>query len=221
MKRASSSSLQEKIKEVFESSGVEGKLSYSDLKHRLTGESRALQYDWAGAGLVRGRVHDSLQDLADTTDRLVTFDEFWAEVTGAAAEKRLDPAKEAEHYLQSHKLVPLLESMAAALLYEMPSNPRTFLANKLEALRATGKEPHHFTDEDLTALFGIFDVSGRGVVTTEQTGEAIKVLTGEKRSVGEGIGAEKHEELEKDKFIQHTRAALRGQIATPSVAPSR
>lgn len=88
----------------------------------------------------------------------MTFAEFWDVITGNAAKPRLDPlvevskglsrrppvsdvsrlrpnlAPQAQHYLARHKLVTLIENMAASILYEKPDDPRQFLIQKLVSL---------------------------------------------------------------------------------------
>ena len=88
-----------------------------------------------------------------------------------------------------------------------------------ENLRATKEEPHCFTDEDLNAMFGMFDASSKGVVTAAQTDEAVRVLTG--AGADEALQSNPYRAVSRDEFMELTRNAVRVQMGQAKVPPSR
>lgn len=59
--------------------------------------------------------------------------------------------------------------LIAELLVHKPAEPRAFLVAFLEKLRAAGAQPL-LTQPDLEAMFGMFDVTNTGTVTTSAWG---------------------------------------------------
>lgn len=57
--------------------------------------------------------------------------------------------------------------MTAALLLNKPEEPCKFLAEYLKGLQTVGAQPA-LTREDLRTMFGIFDVTEKGVVSVAQ-----------------------------------------------------
>lgn len=63
--------------------------------------------------------------------------------------------------------------MTAALLLNKPEEPCKFLAEYLTGLQTLGAQPA-LTREDLRTMFGMFDVTEKGVVTVAQA-DQVKV----------------------------------------------
>ena len=75
-------------------------------------------------------------------------------------------------YLEHYKILPLLESMTASLVYHSPENPQEFLIDYLERVKASvnnpGRTPVLFDDANLKAMFYMFDVHRCNVITAKQ-----------------------------------------------------
>jgi hypothetical protein len=118
----------------------------------------------------------------------------------------MDPKKRAEGYLERHNLhavvqVPsshqgagesalrhkpeasqsliaaALQGCIAQLLYHKPTDPRAFLVQQLELLKVS-RQPSLLNRRDLSAMFHMFDVTGRGYVTAEQADNALATILG-------------------------------------------
>ena len=60
--------------------------------------------------------------------------------------------------------------MTAALLLHKPADPCKFLAEYLTSLQKQGSQPA-LTREELRVMFGMFDVTDRGVVSVGQANQ--------------------------------------------------
>ena len=74
------------------------------------------------------------------------------------------------------------QGLISQLLYHKPSDPRRFLVKHLEALKISGKRPQLLTRSDLAAMFSMFDITGKGLVTVAQAESALA-------TIGAGAGA--------------------------------
>ncbi|NXT83858.1 EFC10 protein, partial [Zapornia atra] len=83
-------------------------------------------------------------------------------------------------YLQRHRIPELLQRLGALLLYHRPENPREFLIQALERVkagrRAEGEYPYLMDEANLGAMFELLDVVGQGHITPVQYKEALKTL---------------------------------------------
>ena len=64
----------------------------------------------------------------------------------------------------------VLQGMTAALLLHKPANPCKFLAEYLTGLQKQGAQPA-LTREELRVMFGMFDVTEKGVVSVAQANQ--------------------------------------------------
>ena len=83
-------------------------------------------------------------------------------------------------YMETHKLVPLLESMTAAVMTAKPDDPKKFLELKLRDHHFRGAPVLEYEDADLDAVFTQFDIVRSGAITQEQCDKAIVAMTGHK-----------------------------------------
>ena len=81
-------------------------------------------------------------------------------------------------YMETHKLVPLLESMTAAVMTAKPDDPKKFLELKLRDHHFRGAPVLEYEDADLDAVFTQFDIVRSGAITQEQCDKAIVAMTG-------------------------------------------
>ena len=63
-----------------------------------------------------------------------------------------------------------MQGMTAALLLQKPSDPCKFLADYLTGLQKQGGQPA-LTREELRVMFGMFDVTEKGVVSVAQANQ--------------------------------------------------
>eukprot|EP00128_Syssomonas_multiformis_P015134 Colp12_sorted_trinity150504_noHs@28723 len=90
--------------------------------------------------------------------------------------------QQAKDYLSEHRILDLFENITANLIYEKPDDPKRFIVDyltNLKNVRLSAGKVHPapmFTDEDLVALFRLFDVSKKGKITLAQYTEAMKDL---------------------------------------------
>ncbi|NWS65804.1 EFC10 protein, partial [Crotophaga sulcirostris] len=88
--------------------------------------------------------------------------------------------QQCREYLRQHRIPELLQRLSALLLHQRPENPREFLIEALERVkagrRAEGEYPHLMDEDNLGAMFGLLDVVGQGHITAAQHREALKTL---------------------------------------------
>ncbi|KAM6321435.1 EF-hand calcium-binding domain-containing protein 10 [Aegotheles albertisi] len=88
--------------------------------------------------------------------------------------------RQCREYLRRHRLPELLHRLGALLLHHRPENPREFLIQVLERVKAgkrgVGEYPNLMDEENLVAMFGLLDVVGQGHIGAAQQREALKTL---------------------------------------------
>lgn len=58
------------------------------------------------------------------------------------------------------------------MLFHKPDNPRKFIVKYLEEVKVSGTQPL-LTEADLRTMFGMFDITKRGVMTPEQVSQVL------------------------------------------------
>ena len=76
---------------------------------------------------------------------------------------QMDPSKEATQYLSDHKVLELFKEIAALLAFHQPEDPNAFIIDYLKKDRK-----QYFNEQDFGAMFGLIDVTGKGVISREQ-----------------------------------------------------
>lgn len=107
-------------------------------------------------------------------------------------------------YMETHKLVPLLESMTAAVMTAKPDDPVKFLEQKLRDHHFRGAPVLGYDEKDLDAVFTQFDIVRSGAITQEQCDKAIIAMTGHKAKPRTDPGAP----VTKAEFMRLAREAL-------------
>ena len=100
--------------------------------------------------------------------------------------------------------------MTAQLLFHKPRDPQAFLVTLLQQIKTHGTKPL-LDSSDLETMFGIFDVTNRGVLTKQQAYRALKTVLGpEHRLVKERIADSEDDQsmINKDAFVASLTAAL-------------
>ena len=85
-----------------------------------------------------------------------------------------------QRYLRKHKIPEMLENLTAALVYSKPENPKEFMKEYFETLKAArdkGSEPPSLLDEsNIISIYGMMDFPSKGYITTEQYHVAMKSI---------------------------------------------
>ncbi|KAK3278082.1 hypothetical protein CYMTET_13957 [Cymbomonas tetramitiformis] len=173
----------ESIKKIFDGLDKgDGRLSYSELDKGLTG------VDWAVTGLSQPVMVEALANEAKSNgDTLVNFDEFWNFCVKNGTGHQPDPAEIAKEYLMKHRILPLFETMTAALLYFKPDMPKKFLTDRLTRMKS-GRGEVFFEEKDLSTMFNMFDITGRGTISVDQCNQALCTLLGPGKDVRDTLG---------------------------------
>mmetsp|Transcript_17776 Transcript_17776/g.29718 ORF Transcript_17776/g.29718 Transcript_17776/m.29718 type:complete len:129 (+) Transcript_17776:84-470(+) len=90
-----------------------------------------------------------------------------------------DPKQKTLKYLNDKKVVQLFELLGARLAFAKPEDPNEFLKEelaKIQEKQAASEPVTLFTEEDLTNMFSIFDLTGRGYVTHVQYDKALSAV---------------------------------------------
>ena len=137
---------------------------------------------------------------------LCTFDDFHALACrhGAPTDAGIDPVLTTQQYMEAHKLVPLLESMTAAVMTAKPEDPKKFLEQTLRDYAFRDVPVLGYDDKDLDAVFTQYDITRSGKITREQCDAAMIAMTGHKANVG----AESSDPVTKAEFMQLAREGL-------------
>ena len=120
-------------------------------------------------------------------------------------------ANEATAYLEQHKILPLIENLASAVLYAQPDNPREFIANWLQELidaRASSalSPPSLVEDSNLESLYSMLDITHRGIINAEQYKAAMTSLGVQSYNTSP-LGASS-DRISKETFLNEAQAAL-------------
>jgi hypothetical protein len=71
------------------------------------------------------------------------------------------------------------QDLLADVLIHKPANPAQYIVAQLEKIKVAGTKPVLST-EDLSAMWGMFDVTGRGAVTEQQASNALRTVLGQR-----------------------------------------
>ncbi|XP_028286310.1 EF-hand calcium-binding domain-containing protein 10 [Parambassis ranga] len=88
--------------------------------------------------------------------------------------------EEAADYLKKHKIAELMDNLISMLLFHRPENPRAFLIQQLEQLKASQQSgataPNLFTTSNLDAIFRIMDPANQNYITFAQYKQVLTTL---------------------------------------------
>ncbi|GIL84998.1 hypothetical protein Vretimale_9841 [Volvox reticuliferus] len=118
-----------------------------------------------------------------------------------------DPRAKVEAYLENNKIPQLFEAITAELLFYKPEKPREYIVKYLENAKLTGTSTL-ITEQDLDTMFGMFDITKRGVVTAEQANRALQVILGPSADLSE-VGVASGAKLSKGEFVDAMAQALK------------
>lgn len=109
-----------------------------------------------------------------------------------------------------------VQALTSQLLFYKPDRPRDFIAKYLETVKVVGTTPL-LTKEDLETMFGMFDVTKRGVISAEQANAALKSVLGPAADLSR-VNVSPTAQLRKDEFVEAMLEALK--LSAPYKAPS-
>ena len=138
---------------------------------------------------------------------------------GSTSESEVNPFhKEARDYLNAHKVPELFETLTALLVYNRPDDPKEFIKTHIKKLKETRDNgdsstlPLFFDESNVTSIFGMLDVSGRGHITLEQYKQAMATLGITKYNVYP-IGGEL-DRISREVFVREASSGLQKHYQT-------
>lgn len=182
------------------------KITYGELKKGLD-ENKDVSWERTGLDGAKVRRAVTLECQAAGAGTFVDFDEFHELACrrgGPGDDGFVDPVLATQMYMETHKLVPLLESMTAAVMTAKPDDPAKFLEQKLRDHHFRGAPVLGYDEKDLDAVFTQFDIVRSGAITQEQCDKAIIAMTGHKAKPRTDPGAP----VTKAEFMRLAREAL-------------
>mmetsp|Transcript_7821 Transcript_7821/g.32212 ORF Transcript_7821/g.32212 Transcript_7821/m.32212 type:complete len:221 (-) Transcript_7821:466-1128(-) len=182
------------------------KITYGELKKGLD-ENKDVSWERTALDGAKVRRAVTLERQAAGDETPVDFDEFHALACrrgGPGDDGFVDPVLATQMYMETHKLVPLLESMTAAVMTAKPDDPVKFLEQKLRDHHFRGAPVLGYDEKDLDAVFHQFDIVRSGAITQEQCDKAIIAMTGHKAKPRTDPGAP----VTKAEFMRLAREAL-------------
>ena len=91
----------------------------------------------------------------------------------------IDPRLETMAYLEKHNLLRIFDHLGAKLASEKPVDPNAFLISEISQIIAAQKQSQPvtlFKEKDIDALFTVFDITNKGILTTEQYKQALEYV---------------------------------------------
>eukprot|EP01036_Dinobryon_divergens_P004786 gene4786-6349_t len=82
-----------------------------------------------------------------------------------------DPRADAMSYLDKHKIRQLFGLLGAKVAFSRPEDPNAFLSAellKVSAMLSRGQPVTLFSEKDISTMFSIFDITGRGYINQTQ-----------------------------------------------------
>ena len=89
--------------------------------------------------------------------------------------ERIDPREEADKYLEQHGIMQLFSDLGTRLIHDRPADPNAYVLQVLQQ-RQAGKLERFFSEANVSTMFGMFDVTGRGFITPAQYQQALRSL---------------------------------------------
>jgi hypothetical protein len=103
-----------------------------------------------------------------------------------------------------------LQMVTAQVLYHKPSDPKQFIIDLLLDLQSHGAKPL-LDKSDVNAIFGMFDVTHRGLLTKQQAFRAVKTVLGPQHKVVQALGDDANDDqtmMAREHFVEYVSGAL-------------
>lgn len=111
-----------------------------------------------------------------------------------------------------------MQVLTAQLLYQKPSDPRSFCIDFLTKMQQQGSK-HLLNKQDVETMFDMFDITRQGLLSKQQAFRAIKTVLGPGHAVvkahAEDCGST--EMMSKQQFVKYVMEALDGGTARAGV----
>lgn len=104
----------------------------------------------------------------------------------------------------------MLQALLADLMINKPADPKQYIIAQLEKIKVAGTKPV-LESTDLAVMFGMFDITKRGVVTEQQASNALRTVLGQRAPKPSADAASTA--MCKDEFVHYMQTSL--VAATP------
>ena len=122
----------------------------------------------------------------------------------------------AECYMNQHRIRELFENLTAALVYERPEDPKSFIKEHLEKLKKARDEdcppPSLLDESNILSLFGMMDLTKRGYIKLEQYHAGMQSL-GVKEYNQTPFGSEV-DKISLETFTREAKESLKKAVGT-------
>eukprot|EP01112_Ceratiomyxa_fruticulosa_P019739 TRINITY_DN652_c0_g1_i4.p1 TRINITY_DN652_c0_g1~~TRINITY_DN652_c0_g1_i4.p1 ORF type:complete len:120 (+),score=18.33 TRINITY_DN652_c0_g1_i4:258-617(+) len=85
--------------------------------------------------------------------------------------------EESQRYLEEHQIVSLFQHLTTSLIFHKPQDPVKYLIEELKTIQKSKLGLGFFTKEDLITMFSMFDITGKGSITSTQFKQALVSLS--------------------------------------------
>lgn len=103
-----------------------------------------------------------------------------------------------------------VQDLLAELMIDKPADPKQYIIAALERIKVAGTKPV-LSAEDLDTMFGMFDITKRGVVTEQQASNALRTVLGQRAPKPSPAAASTA--MCQQEFVAYMKTSL--QAATP------
>ncbi|KAG4099174.1 hypothetical protein H8356DRAFT_1668437 [Neocallimastix lanati (nom. inval.)] len=119
----------------------------------------------------------------------------------------------AKTYLDQNQIPEIITQLTTMLFYTQPSNPKKFLINKLTHIKDKKLDAYtYFTEENLKALFKIFDVTDKGYISNKQYLCAMKDIG--VKNINETPDGSQYDAISCDTFVKEGMTGLSKKFMT-------
>eukprot|EP00878_Enallax_costatus_P031218 GHUV01034117.1.p1 GENE.GHUV01034117.1~~GHUV01034117.1.p1 ORF type:complete len:144 (+),score=49.69 GHUV01034117.1:665-1096(+) len=121
----------------------------------------------------------------------------------------VDPKASTQEYLEQHQIHELLEGLLAELIYNKPPNPKQYIVTQLEKIKVAGTKPL-LDQADLQTMFGMFDVTKKGVITEQQAKNALRTVLGSRAAAADPAAGKASESalINEEQFMNYMTKVL-------------
>mmetsp|Transcript_6805 Transcript_6805/g.17374 ORF Transcript_6805/g.17374 Transcript_6805/m.17374 type:complete len:132 (-) Transcript_6805:264-659(-) len=124
-----------------------------------------------------------------------------------------DPEDVTVKYMQEHNVTALFEDLLAFLMFSKPDDPKKALISRLENMKAEGQGVPMINADDLRAMFGMFDITHREVISVAQANAALKTVLGPDADItSESLWGSETKMMKKDDFVKYMGKALQEAV---------
>jgi len=124
---------------------------------------------------------------------------------------------DAQTYLRVNRIMDLVDNMTAMLIHARPDDPKEYLAQQLEKLKAARQSgtdfyPCLFDESNLVSTFGMLDPTKRGYISRDQYSQALSTMGA--ISFNEYPEGSESNRISMETFLSEAKAGLSKASAT-------